>query len=679
MTGSALHLRWPTLSIRATVVAAIALGVLLPAVVVMGLDMRLSRAAHEPLVQRNRAAVQVLGAAVMTEPAWTLNEPALHAAARQLLDEPSVCAVEVLDLQPAATPMVVEARRCDASVPVVAEEVPVLHEGQAVARLRIAFDGTEIDQLLSERRAIMWWLVPAQVAAGVAVLFAVLSWRLLRPIRRLKAQASALVSREPAPPIEWRQRDELGQLGQHLNEVRGQLLALFDELEGKNAELHMRAMFDDLTGLPNRSLFRELFQHRLASARRDDQPMALLFIDLDRFKQVNDTLGHAAGDELLLALSRRMSATLRESDLVGRLGGDEFLALLTQVDGRDAALATVDRLLAAIGEPLRLPPAGAPAQVSASIGIAMFPADGEDFDSLVQHADVAMFRVKQGGRAGRGFYQADRDGEHLLRIALERELAHAIDHGQLVLHYQPQFDAASGQRIGAEALVRWQHPRRGLVPPDQFIAAAEQGGLIGALGRWTLDAACAQIAAWRDAGLAPGAISVNVSPLQLRDGRLADQVRAALQRHGVVPRELVLELTESALIGAHDGDIDTALERLAPLRALGVGIALDDFGTGYSSLSHLKRLKPDVLKVDRAFVRDLPGDADDLALVQAIVAMAHALGIEVIAEGVETAAQRDCLRAMGCRLHQGWLYGRAAPAAAFAEALTSRAHEATVA
>ena len=666
-------MRWPVLSIRATVVAAIGLGVLLPAFVVVALDHRLTRSANEPLVQRNRAAAEVLGAAMLTEPAWTLSEPALRAAARKLLQEPSVCAVEVLDLQPAAVPMVVAERRCAADVPVVVREVQVRHEGQTIARLRLSFDDTEIDQLLAARQAIMWWLVPAQVAVGALVLLAVLWQRLLRPIDRLKAQASALLSRDATPVPEWRQRDELGQLGQHLNEVRSQLLSLFGELESKNAELHMRAMFDDLTGLPNRTLFRELFQHHLAAARRQHAAMAMLFVDLDHFKPVNDTLGHAAGDELLLALARRMGTTLRETDVLCRLGGDEFLALLTNVDGADAVASTAQRLLDALAAPAFLPRAGRQVQVSASIGIAMYPVDGGDFDALVQHADLAMLRVKRDGRAGCGFYEPARDHAHLERLALERELAHAIERGQFVLHYQPQVDVRDTRLVGAEALVRWQHPEHGLVPPDRFIAAAEQGGLIGALGRWTLDAACAQIAAWRDAGLTAVKVAVNVSALQLRDDQLVRDVRDALARHRVAASQLVLELTESALLAGDGGDIDAALKRLAPLRALGVGLALDDFGTGYSSLSHLKRLRPDALKIDRGFVRDLPGDADDLALVQAIVGMAHALGIDAMAEGVETEAQRDCLAAMGCERHQGWLYGRAEPAPVFAARLRAPA------
>ncbi len=652
------------LSIRSTVIGAIVLGVLLPALMVIALDHHFSRAAHEPLVERNRAAVRVLSAAVMTEPAWTLDEAALNAAAQQIVAEPSVCSVEVLDLQPARAekPIVVQASACGADVPVVSAEVPVIHEGRRIARLRLGFDDTEIDRLLAERRHLMWWLVPAQVAVGVFVLLAVLSARLLRPLDRLKAQASALVLREPAPEVPWQRRDEIGQLGQHLNEVRARLLALFAELENKNAELHMRAMFDPLTALPNRTLFEELTQHQLAAARRAGDPLAILFIDLDRFKKVNDTLGHTAGDELLLALSRRMTATLREADIVCRLGGDEFLVVLAEPGDADAVRTVAERLLNELSAPVALGRAGAPAQVSASIGVALFPEHGTDFETLVQHADLAMFRVKQQGKAGVGFFEAERDNAQLEWLVLERELAQGIDRGELRLHFQPIVDTQRGRVVGCEALLRWQHPERGLLMPDQFIAMAEQSGLVRRIGAWTLDAACAQVAAWDAAGLPPLTVAVNVSAVQVHDDSLPGQVRAAVERHGVAPARLELELTESALLSDRDGpEIDRAVALLEPLRAMGVTLALDDFGTGYSSLSYLKLLKPDKLKVDRSFVRDLPGDAGDHTLTQAIVALARALEIEVVAEGVETEAQRECLRAMGCWRHQGWLYGRPVP------------------
>ena len=658
-------MRWPSLSIRATVLAAIIAGMLLPALVVLAIDRQVSRQSHEPIVQGNRAAVQVLAAAVVTEPAWTLSEPGLRAAVDRILREPSVCSVEVLDLQPGTPSAKFAGHKCAPDHSITLAETPVLHEGQAIARLRIGFDDTEIDRLLDDRLHQTAWLVAAQVVVGVLVLAGVLSMRLLRPIDSLKLQAGALSSREAMPEIRWTRRDELGQLGQHLAEARRRIQELIGELERKNAQLHKMAMFDPLTGLPNRAFLRELFGHAAAAARRSGQTLALMFIDLDRFKTVNDTLGHAAGDELLLAVSRRLVATLRESDIVCRLGGDEFVVVLQATGGTEHVATTAQRLIEAIEQPIVLTRSASSAQVSASVGIAMFPKDGADFDSLSRTADLAMYCSKDLGRARYSFYHAELDTSLRKRVELERELALAIERDELVLHFQPLIDAASGRTIGCEALVRWQHPLRGLLMPGTFIAAAEETGLIGALGAWTIQAACAQHAAWRRHGLAPVPVAVNVSALQVHDPMLADTVRSAMRQHGLGPGELELELTESTLLA----DTDAALRTVERLRDAGATLAVDDFGTGFSSLSYLKRLKPDRLKIDRSFVRDLPDDPDDRALVQAIVGMARALGIDVIAEGVETPAQRDWLAEHGGRLQQGYLHGKPMPAAEFAQRL----------
>jgi diguanylate cyclase (GGDEF)-like protein len=658
--------RWlPTLSIRATVLAAIVLGMILPALVLLGVDNHLARRTHEPQVQRNRSAVLVLATAVVTEPAWTLSEEGLKAAMQRILQEPSVCAVEVRDLQPTVAPLQTRAQRCAADVPLVARDAPVLHEGQLVANLRLSFDATEVDQLVAERQGIMWWLVAFQVVFGVVVLLSVLSLRLLRPIARLKAQAGTLASREPLPALDWHRRDELGQLGQHLNGVRAHIQELIDQLETKNRQLRKMAMYDHLTGLPNRTLLRELFQHEAAAARRRHGQCALLFIDLDRFKAVNDSMGHAAGDELLVGVAQRLTAALRESDIVCRVSGDEFLVLLTQADGWENVAATADRLLRAIRLPMPLQRAAGNAQVGASIGIALFPADGEDFEALARSADLAMFKSKDLGKGRYCFYQPDLDVAFRTRLELERELQRAIAQNELVLHYQPVFDTARGRIVGCEALVRWQHPQRGLLLPGTFIQTAEETGLIRDLGHWTLDAACAQLAAWRVAGRHPGRVAVNVSALQFRDQRLPQVLRTALQTYDIQPGELEIELTESALMD----DTEAAQATVAALREIGVALAIDDFGTGYSSLSYLKRLRPDKLKIDRSFVRDLPDDADDRALTEAIVGIAQALSISVVAEGVETADQRDFLCALGCTLQQGYLLGRPLAADAIAALL----------
>jgi len=650
-----------TLSIRSTVLGAIVLGVVVPALLVLAVDAWFGRQASEPLVQRNRAAVQVLAAAVLTKPAWTLDDAALDAAVQRLLDEPSVCSVQVLGLQPTGDRAALPQRsKCATGVATVTTETPVLHEGQTIARVRLGFDAREADQLWYGRRRLMATLIAVQVVAGVLVLAGVLSWRLLRPVDRLKRQASSLVSREPTVPVKWERRDELGQLGQHLNEVRERLVDLIGELEGKNAQLRKMAMYDHLTGLPNRTLFRELFQHEAAQARRARRSMALLFIDLDRFKAINDTLGHTAGDHLLLGTSQRMLHTLRESDLVCRVSGDEFLALLTHAGPWESVAATAERLLRAIEVPLPLTPSSArsagavhEAQVSASVGVALYPRDGEDFDALVKHADLAMYQSKQQGRGAVTFFEPELNARLLTRLELERELAQAVPQGELVLHYQPVVDAASGQLVSCEALLRWQHPTRGLLGPDTFIAVAEESGLIREIGAWVISEACAQLARWHARGASALRVAVNVSALQFRDQRLVPTVQSALQQQGLDASTLEIELTESTLMT----DTEASQRTVAQLRGLGVLLVLDDFGTGYSSLSYLKRLRPDKLKIDRSFVSDLPDDADDRTLTQAILRMAQALGVQVVAEGVQTTAQRDFLVAHGCRLLQGYLIG----------------------
>jgi len=660
-------LRFPDLSIRSTVLLAIVLGVVLPALVVLVIDNRVARETHEPLVERNRDAVLLLAANAVAEPVWTLSENALSHALAGVLREPMVCAVQLRELNPVRPLLDLQRDKCALDVPVVQREVAVQHGGRTIATLAVAFDDTEVDRALAERQRSVVWLVVVQVAAGAAVLVTVLSLRLLRPIDRLKRQASAIAAREPTPPLPWRGRDELGQLGQHLNEVRGRIQELFDELERKNAQLRKMAMYDHLTGLPNRTLFRELFQHEVTAARRAQRSMALLFIDLDRFKTVNDAMGHAAGDELLLGTSQRLIAALRESDLLGRLSGDEFLVLLTDAEPWDRVAATAERLLRAIETPLPLARAAHQAQVSASIGIALCPRDGEDFDTLLRHADLAMYKSKELGRARYSFFHAELNAVFQSRVELERELARAIAGNELVLHYQPVVEALTGRVRGCEALVRWQHPERGLLMPTAFIGMAEESGLIRELGLWTLEAACAQLARWKAAGRHPGKLAVNVSALQFRDQRLPETLQSALLRHAIEPGELELELTESTLMA----DTDTAMRTVASLRALGVALVIDDFGTGYSSLAYLKRLKPDKLKIDRSFVKDLPRDADDRALTQAIVGIANALKISVVAEGVETVAQRDDLLALGCSLQQGYLCGRPQPAAEFERSLYS--------
>lgn len=513
-----------------------------------------------------------------------------------------------------------------------------------------------LDHALVGSRPMALWLVVAQVLFGVFVLATVLSLRLLRPLEQLKQQAGAMDASGPVSRFDWPHDDELGRLGRHLGEVQAQNRRFVDELEAKNAELHRLAMHDQLTGLPNRRLLRELFEHEAAAARRERSTLALLFIDLDHFKAINDVHGHAVGDELLVAVAFQLGAVLRESDVVCRIGGDEFLVLLPHVQSWEQVAATVDRLLQRLAKPMLVTgvPGGLP--IGASVGIALYPRDGADFDALARTADLAMYRSKDLGRGRYSFFQPALDADFRSRVELERELEEAIDQRQFRVYLQPVIDLADGHVVGREALLRWQHPTRGLLAPGAFLEAAERTGLIHALGRWMLEAGCTQVADARAAGSGPRRIAVNLSAMQLRDPSLPETLRGMMHRHAIEPGEIELEFTETGL----QAESEDALATLTALREAGVLLVLDDFGHGASSLAYLKRLRPDKLKIDRSLVQGLPDDAEACALVQAILAMAQALGITVVAEGVEVPAQREWLRAAGCALQQGYLYARPA-------------------
>ena len=429
-------------------------------------------------------------------------------------------------------------------------------------------------------------------------------------------------------------------------------------------KVHELARFDGLTQLPNRNMFLGELDRTIARARRLQHEFALCFIDLDRFKTINDTLGHDAGDELLRAMARRLRAALRESDLVARLGGDEFVVLLE--GGADPAdLAQVARkMLDAIGQPLTL--AGCSCLVTGSIGVARFPADGADAAALLKHADAAMYLAKERGKNNVQLYTAELADEAARLFEVESALRLALVRGELVLHYQPKVDIVSGRMLGVEALVRWQHPTRGLVPPGEFIPIAEDRGLIVPIGRWVIQAACRQIRDWRIDGLDPPVVAVNLSARQFHSDTLVADFADSMQHYGVAADELEVELTESALMS----EPERASDVLQRLQAMGLHIAIDDFGTGYSSLSHLKRFPAHTVKVDRSFVRGLPGDRDDAAITQAVIAMAHSLDLRVVAEGVETDEQLATLRRLGCDEAQGYLLGRPMPAAELAGRLS---------
>jgi diguanylate cyclase len=429
------------------------------------------------------------------------------------------------------------------------------------------------------------------------------------------------------------------------------------QLQSANEELKRLAFQDALTGLPNRMLFEDRLEQ--AAARLDRAPrrspvqqarLALLFIDLDGFKPVNDSYGHAVGDQVLMEVAGRLRGIARQSDTVARIGGDEFVVLVEGIASPADAAATAQRVLAAMQQPFKL--GSREIGISCSIGIALYP-DQAAFDRLLASADAAMYTVKRAGGGSYAFFEATMSADVGDQMALQQQLRHAIERNELHLQYQPKLVTSTGELDGVEALLRWQHPDRGLVPPAVFIPVAERFGLIVALGNWVIEQACAQLAAWNRQGRRMR-VAINLSAFQLRQADLVARIAAALERHGVAPRQLICEITETVAME------DTAITQqvLEGLAGVGVIVSIDDFGTGYSSLAYLRQLPARQLKIDRSFVKDLGASDDARAVVDAVIRLAHALGLEVVAEGVETEIQHHLLASMGCDLVQGFLHAR---------------------
>jgi diguanylate cyclase (GGDEF)-like protein len=428
------------------------------------------------------------------------------------------------------------------------------------------------------------------------------------------------------------------------------------ERKAHEHQLERLANEDTLTGLSTRHAFLQAMPAILAQARAGEAGLALLFIDLDEFKHVNDTHGHATGDQLLKSAAGRLLSLLRPTDGVARFGGDEFLVLLHPCEGERQAASVAARIVEAFGVPFLI--GDELHAVGASIGISMYPRDGEDAETLVRHSDIAMYAAKNGGKGQYRFFDPSLSNTLNSRARLKQRMLEAIERDQFVLVYQPRVDAHSGELLSMEALIRWHHPELGVVSPAEFIPLAESTGLIRQIGESVIDMACAQLAAWRDAGVDLVPVSINVSPRQFLRGGVQRHLSAAMARHRVPAHLIEVEITESAMMGDHD-DI---MAELAALRALGIKLHVDDFGTGYSSLSQLQRLRMDVLKVDRAFTMELGNSKEGKVFFQAIVSMAHALGMSVVAEGVETAEQLAILRGLNCNEVQGYYIARPVPA-----------------
>ena len=509
-------------------------------------------------------------------------------------------------------------------------------------------------------------LLAVALSGGVAVAavaFLLLRALLTRRLRALQQAAGELGRGNALVPIDVETRDELGDLAQSLR-------TMGHHLRQSNEQTHYFAYHDSLTKLPNRLMFGEYLKRALAHAKRGQRTLALLFVDLDDFKHINDTLGHAAGDQVLIEFSQRLLHCLRADDYVGRpdpaseegdsiarLGGDEFTILLPDIEDAFRAATVAERVIAATVPPFWY--GDQELHIGASIGFTLYPSDGVDAETLIKNADMAMYHAKAKGNTYQ-YYREHMNVAAVRRLSLETALRRALEREEFEVYFQPELDLASGRIVAVEALIRWRHPEDGLVLPGQFITVAEETGLIVPIGQWVLYAACRQAAAWRDAGLAGLTVAVNVSGVQFMRQELPELVEEALREARLAPTALEIEVTQAALMRVEH----SVVRQLPALKELGVAIAMDGFETGYSSLGYLRRFPIDKLKIDRSFVAGVATEAGDAAICSAILAIAKSMGLAVTAEGVEEPAQLEFLRERGCRFIQGNLVSPAVPASA---------------
>ncbi|MEN8178478.1 MAG: EAL domain-containing protein [Pseudomonadota bacterium] len=447
-----------------------------------------------------------------------------------------------------------------------------------------------------------------------------------------------------------------------------QYVAVFSDITSikqSQSQLEHLAHHDPLTDLPNRLLFEDRLEHAIASAKRENGHLAVMFLDLDRFKNINDSLGHTVGDALLVQVAKRLRSLLRENDTAARLGGDEFTILVENLKDPSYSAVIATKIQNQFKQPFDI--FGRKLHVTASIGISLYPEDGRNVGNLTKNADAAMYQAKESGRNSYRFYTAELTQSAFERLLLETELRNAIKDDQLLLYYQPQFSIESESMTGAEALLRWRHPRMGIIPPAKFIPLAEETGLIHEIGHWALQQACEQTRRWSQMGLFTGRMAVNLSVRQIMQSDLILRFEEIIEKTNCPPKHLQFEVTEGIFMDQKELSVPV----LNVFKQLGVSIAIDDFGTGYSSLSYLKHLPIDKLKIDRSFIQNMPDDQDDIAIVQAIISLGETLGLDIIAEGVETEAQQNMLKTMGCQEAQGYFYGAPMSVESFNKKLTS--------
>ncbi len=546
----------------------------------------------------------------------------------------------------------------------------ILHISQPILVQEVKVGTVELSVELGWlREHIIEYLAATVVVALAAALagYLVLTTqvrRLLEPLDRLSFTARRVTQTGDfglrAPEAS---RDEIGDLARGFNEMLAQIQARDEALAGEleqrreaEGRLAQLAHFDPVTHLPNRHYFNERIGRVLDDSRILGARAALLLVDVDDFKLVNDSLGHHVGDRLLEEIGRAIKHQVRATDTVARLGGDEFAVILEHVRGREEPQRIAEKVIGALSQPLAAD--GNKVHVGVSVGVAVYPADAGTVAGLLRCADTALYDAKARGKRGYRFFEAEMDQRMRRRLQVEGELRQALERGELFVHYQPQVDLASGSHAGVEALVRWRHPERGIVLPGEFIAIAEETGLIDGVGRFVLDSSLAQARVWLEEGLGLGQVAINVSVRQFESDAFVEEVLAALGRHGIEPGILELEITESLLMGGSE-----SIERIERLHRAGIRFAIDDFGTGYSSLGYLKRAPVTTLKIDRQFTRDLGRDQEDRAITQAIIAMGRSLGLKTVAEGVESGAGLDILRRMECTMAQGYVISRPLPAA----------------
>jgi diguanylate cyclase (GGDEF)-like protein len=522
-------------------------------------------------------------------------------------------------------------------------EFPITYSEKLLGHFRVGISRQSLRSGFREQLLIQILVFLTIVLFLSAAIFGVFRFNVMFPIRRLIA-ASRDVARGRYSFVEVKSEDELGLLAGAFN-------AMTEEVKAEQAKLHRQANFDTLTGLPNRMMAFDRIDLEINRARRTRRRFAVLFIDLDDFKGVNDSLGHAVGDQLLIAIGSRLRATLRDADTVARLGGDEFLVLLPDAENEMAVERVTERLLQAVSEPQEL--GGRKVVAHCSIGIALYPDNGEAVETLMANADNAMYQAKDTAQGSASFFTEEMNIRLRERVQMEQDLNLAIELGQLKLHFQPIVDSASQQHRGAEVLLRWQHPERGPISPAVFVPLAEATGQIVSIGNWVMEQACRCWSTWHASGVHPEFLAINISRVQFRK-RFSRGLGDLMSRYAIPPHALELEITESVLLDDH---LQVA-EELNSLRAMGLRLSLDDFGTGYSSLSYLKRFRFDVLKIDRTFVAGVPDRPDDVSLVKAILAMASGLDLKVVAEGVETQEQLSFIAAQGCDYAQGYFFAK---------------------